>query len=191
MIKINYENVTTSEDLKQISTEEYQNAVNLGILEYKKTYKPDSNHFSLTRTQFKKGYGLTVIDKEMAAGDIYTRKHSELSDTERMIVACEFLLPTDSFVRTLVNKGYDYVELFSYVRLIRGLKKIMLEAKEEHIDSSVVIANLKLEKICKIMQQYYGVKNYDYILSKLCQVVWFEKQLFDQLKKSEKRLFVK
>ena len=167
---IDFEKVVTKDELLTLSKEDIELAK-----------KDGSYHSRYLRSNFEGGSLIEVLAQRSRELAFLGHKYRDKSDTFKALLASNIVFDNDKkFIRVLLSKNVNYYQLFSYARAVKSIKKITAIAKELDTDE-IKIASRKINRLCSIIKNYYGVKDYNLILAKIAEVTAFQKDLYKKL----------
>ena len=133
------------------------------------------------RSNFQDGTLIEILAQRSRELAFLGHKYRDKSDTFKELLAANIAFGEDEkFIRILLSKNINYYQLFNYARAVKSIKKITSMAKDLEGDE-VKIASRKISRLCKLIKDYYGVKDYNLILAKIAEITAFQKDLYKQL----------
>lgn len=171
---IDFTKVVTKEELLTLSKEEIELA------------KKDGNyHSKYLRSNFQDGALVEILAQRSRELAFLGHKYRDKGDIFKELLAANIAFGEDEkFIRVLLSKNINYYQLFSYIRAVKSIKKITALTKELEADE-IKIASRKISRLCKIIKDYYGVKDYNLILAKIAEVTAFQKDLYKKLEEEQ------
>ena len=167
---IDFEKVVTKDELLTLSKEDIELAK-----------KDGSYHSRYLRSNFQGGSLIEVLAQRSRELAFLGHKYRDKSDTFKALLAANIVFADDEkFIRVLLSKNVNYYQLFSYARAVKSIKKITAIAKELDTDE-IKIASRKINRLCSIIKNYYGIKDYNLILAKIAEITAFRRDLYKKL----------
>ena len=171
---IDFTTVITKEELLELSAEDIALAK-----------KDGGYHSRYLRNSFEGGTLVERLASRSREIAFLGHKYRDKSDTFKELLAANIAFGEDEkFIRVLLSKNINYYQLFSYARAVKSIKKITALTKELEADE-IKIASRKLSRLCKIIKDYFGIKDYNLILAKIAEITAFQKDLYKKLEEEQ------
>ena len=167
---INFEKVVTKDELLKLSSEDIELAK-----------KDGSHHSNYLRSNFEGSQLIELLANRARELAFLGHKYRDKSDTFKELLAANIAFADDEkFIKALLSKNINYYQLFSYARAVSSIKRSSFMAKEWE-DDEVKVASKKINTLCAVIRNYYGIKDYNLILAKIAEVIAFRKDLYKKL----------
>ena len=178
---IDFGKVVTKEDLAGLSSEE---------IEFAK--KEGRYHAVYLRNYYNSDILSEILTPRAREVAFLGHKYRHQSDVVKELLAANIVFPNDEqFIKILLSRDINYYQLINYARAISSTKKVALYAKNLEADDNVRVISRKLNGLCNLVKSHTGIKDFNLILTKINEIVLFQKDLYKQVKDcqdSQKRL---
>lgn len=194
---IKFDKVLTSQEISEMDPEKIKFAKKEGQYHYnylKNAYGPD---------YFKER--LTSRARELAE---LGHKYRLEDEKTKELIAANIVFPNDlTFMKVLISKGITYAHLKAYSKIIRvgkiltqisvgncekqdfkelfdayGFGKQFLGISTKDLEApDFTIKSKKLDYLCYIIKQYFGIRDENLILAKVSEITALKKELYQEM----------
>lgn len=201
---IDYSNVMTKQQLKQIDSDKYEFAITTAK-QYAKTHN-DKLRWNYG-DQNGIPYGGIPIQNVIKDVDAYQCKEE---DIVKLVIKSNIMFPkTNNLITILLDNNVSYNTLAIMVNRINKLKKLeelnnrlqqllntnitdeklkLLRLIINKLQEETNIANQNFTKIINLLKHYYPETNNELVINRLVQLVTFESDLYISMEKEHKQM---
>jgi len=177
MKKLDFTTITTIDDFKEMSKEQYDDSIKKGLYQARKV-----------RGEYCEDFIKTSLINRAHEIVYLSCKYKDETATSKQLMKSTIIYPDNTkTIQLFIDKGFSYENLYAYARLIKKLKSIALIIDELELSQEVDLATKKIAQMCTIFRNYYGHCDYQSIITKINEIVIFERDLYKKLEQKTKK----
>ena len=172
---VDFKTVLTKEDLKNFDKEKLEFIKKEAIVQSNKL-----------KQMYRDGALIEILSSRSRELAFLGHKYRDLNNTEKELLAANIVFPNDEgIIKALIAKNISYNQLFSYSRAISSIKKIALYANRLEVEEDVKLTSNKINRLCSLFRQRYGIRDYNLIIAKINEIVIFHRELYKKLEQEQ------